>query len=305
MRKLRILVSVVALAILSGIIFQTDLTALKQALSRISWNATICGLLLVQVQIVLSALRWRFTSMRLGQDITPFKAIGEYYVATLLNQVLPGGMGGDVLRAWRMRGDEPGGWKKPAKAVIFERLSGQVALAVVAVIGLSVWPYITNADPGSNTRRHVVLVAVVSALILLIIVWFKTQEVTESAFREDLVNTFIRHNAWLLQLFMSAIILFAYIATFFIAAHATGSNLPWLAGISIIPFCLLAMLIPTGFGGWGTREAAAMALWPALGLSSVEGLAASVTYGWLCLAGAAPGIVFLTLAAVMKRAGKA
>ncbi len=304
MNKLRILVSVIALAIFAAITFQADLTAVRQALSRISWIAIIFSLVLVQVQIVVSALRWRFTSARLGHNITPLRAIGEYYVATLLNQVLPGGMGGDAIRAWRMRGNAPGGWKQPAKAVIFERLSGQVALAFIAVIGLSVWPFVMNTDLGSHTRRHIVIAVVVIALILLIIVWFKRREVTDSAFRADIINVFVRHNAWLLQASMSAIILFAYIATFFIAAQATGSNLPWVAGITIIPFCLLAMLIPTGFGGWGTREAAAMALWPALGLPSVDGLASSITYGWLCLAGSAPGMVFLALAAVKNRAGK-
>lgn len=304
MYKLRILVSVIALAIFAAVTFQADLTAVRQALSRISWIAIIFSLVLVQVQIVVSALRWRFTSARLGHNITPFRAIGEYYIATLLNQVLPGGMGGDAIRAWRMRGIAPGGWKQPAKAVIFERLSGQVALAFIAVIGLSVWPFVMNTDLGSHTRRHIVIAVVVIALILLIIVWFKRREVTDSAFRADIINVFVRHNAWLLQASMSAIILFAYIATFFIAAQATGSNLPWVAGITIISFCLLAMLIPTGFGGWGTREAAAMALWPALGLSSVDGLASSITYGWLCLAGSAPGMVFLALAAVKNRAGK-
>ncbi|MDS7594431.1 lysylphosphatidylglycerol synthase transmembrane domain-containing protein [Agrobacterium tumefaciens] len=301
LKKLRILVSVITLAFLSTIILRTDLTALEQALSRISWTATICCLALVQVQIVLSALRWRFTSRRLGQDITPFKAIREYYVASLLNQTLPGGMGGDALRAWRMRGNEPGGWKQPAKAVIFERLSGQIALMLVAMIGLSIWPSITSADLGTHARHHFILAIMVIAAMALIIVWITRQKAAESALREDLLNVFVRHNAWLLHASMSAAILFSYVATFFIAAQATGSNLPWIAGMTIIPFCLLAMLIPTGFGGWGTREAAAMALWPTLGISSVDGLAASITYGWLSLVGAAPGIIFLVLTALRKR----
>ncbi len=88
---------------------------------------------------------------------------------------------------------------------------------------------------------------------------------------------------------------------FFIAAQATGSELPWVACLTVIPFSLVVMLIPTGFGGWGTREAAAMALWPMLGASSVDGIAASITYGWLSLAGAAPGIVFLAAVDFRKR----
>lgn len=300
MNKLRIFVSVITLAALAAIIARTDLTGLQQSLSRISWAVVITCLSLMQVQIVLSALRWRFTSRRLGQDITTFKAIREYYVASLLNQTLPGGMGGDALRAWRMRSDEPGGWKQPAKAVIFERLSGQIAFFLLALIGLAIWPIVTGAGPGEHARHYLILGSGIFAAVLVILVW-RIRRKAETAFRKSLFDVFFRDRAWLFHTATSAAILFTYVATFFIAAEATGPDLPWVAGITIIPFCLIAMLIPTGFGGWGTREAAAMALWPMLGASSVDGLAASITYGWLSLAGAAPGIVFLAASAFRKQ----
>lgn len=301
MKKLRIFSSIMTLAFLTTIIVSTDLPGLGQLLSRISWTATITCLALVQVQIVLSALRWRFTSKRLGQDIAPFTAIREYYVATLLNQTLPGGMGGDALRAWRMRSDEPGGWKQPAKAVIFERLSGQIVLFFLALTGLIIWPFVTNADLLQYAWHYIILGIALIAAIVLIITWIKRRKAAESKLLESLFDVFVWREAWLFQATTSVAILFTYVAAFLIAAHAVGSNLPWVAGLTIIPFCLVAMLIPTGFGGWGTREAAAMALWPMLGASSVDGLAASVTYGWLSLAGAAPGLVFLALTAFIKR----
>lgn len=292
MNKLRIFVSVATLAFLIIVVLRADLSGLVQSLSRISWTAIICCLALVQAQIVLSALRWRFTAKRLGQDIAPFTAIREYYVASLLNQTLPGGMGGDALRAWRMRSDEHGGWKQSAKAVIFERLSGQIALFLLALIGLSVWPFVTNTDSIQYGWHFLFLGIATIAAVILITIWIKRRNV-ESNLLENLLNVFVRRKAWLFQTSTSAAILFAYVAVFLITVHAMGSSLPWIAGLTIIPFCLVAMLIPTGFGGWGTREAAAMALWPLLGASSADGLAASITYGWLSLAGAAPGIVFL------------
>lgn len=306
MNKLRIFGSLIVLAALGIIILlRTDLNGLQQSLSRISWTAIIGCLALVQVQIVLSALRWRFTSRRLDQDIPPLKAIREYYVASLLNQTLPGGMGGDALRAWRMRSDGPGGWKRPAKAVIFERLSGQIAFFLLAFIGLSIWPFITDADLGQHARHYLVLGIALVAALAVVLFWIRKWKATESALGESLLNVFVRRKAWLFHALTSAAILFTYVATFFIAAQATGSNLPFVAGITIIPFCLVAMLIPTGFGGWGTREAAAMALWPMLGASSVDGLAASITYGWLSLAGAAPGLFLLAATAFRQRPSRA
>lgn len=296
MNKLQIFGSLVILAALGVIILAlTDLNGLQQSLSRISWTATIACLALVQVQIILSALRWRFTSRRLDQDIAPLKAIREYYVASLLNQTLPGGIGGDALRAWRMRSDGPGGWKQPAKAVIFERLSGQIAFFLLAIIGLSIWPFVNSE--GTHIPHFLAFGAALATFVLVAIVWFRRRGPVESTLVENLLDVFVRRKAWLFHAVASATILSTYVITFFVAAQATGSKLPLVAGFTIIPFCLLAMLIPTGLGGWGTREAAAMALWPMLGASSIDGLAASITYGWLSLVGAASGLMVLTVCA--------
>lgn len=301
MNKLRIVVSFITLAFLAVILLRTDLSALGQSLSRTSWIGVAACLGLVQVQIVLSALRWLFTSRRLGQDIAPLKAIGEYYVASFLNQTLPGGVGGDAIRAWRMRVDEPGGWRQPAKAVIFERLSGQIAFFILALVGLSIWPLITQSDLGQQLRHYFLVVAALILTGVVALYLSKPKWAEESTLRHSLAEAFVRRGAWVVQSTTSAGVVSTYVIIFFIAAVATGSQLPWVACLTIIPFCLVAMLIPTGFGGWGTREAAAMALWPLLGAAPLDGLAASITYGWLSLLGTAPGAIFLAVSALKRQ----
>ncbi|MAM09080.1 MAG: hypothetical protein CML23_01180 [Rhizobiaceae bacterium] len=65
----------------------------------------------------------------------------------------------------------------------------------------------------------------------------------------------------------------------------------------------MTMLIPAGAGGWGTREAAAAALWPLFGLTSAEGLSASLLYGLISLFGVAPqGLVLLAVTLRHRRA---
>ncbi len=301
LNKLRIVVSFITLAFLAAIVLRTDLNALGQSLSRTSWIVVAVCLALVQLQIVLSALRWRFTSRRLGQDIAPMKAIREYYVASFLNQTLPGGVGGDAIRAWRMRGDEPGGWRQPAKAVIFERLSGQIAFFILAIVGLSVWPLVTQADFGQQLRHYLLFAGALLLAAIAALYVAKPKWATQNALRKGLAEAFVRRGAWIVQSTTSAGVLSTYVIIFFIAAGATGTQLPWVACLTIIPFCLVAMLIPTGFGGWGTREAAAMALWPLLGAAPLDGLAASITYGWLSLLGTAPGVIFLAASALKRR----
>jgi len=71
-------------------------------------------------------------------------AMREYYLAGFLNQVLPGGVVGDVNRAWR-HARAPVGEPLSGKAtraivhaVMLERLSGQLVLLPVAVLAMAV-----------------------------------------------------------------------------------------------------------------------------------------------------------------------
>ncbi len=293
----RLAAPIVTIALIAVIAMWVDRAALARAFSNVSVSNLVLGLVLVQLQIMLSALRWRFTAGRLGQKIQLRHAIGEYYVASLLNQSLPGGMAGDAIRAWRMRTTEQGGWKLPAKAVVFERLSGQAAFFVLAACGLASWPLLLNTRELDSVPAimPVTLILAVIVVCVLIAAIRTGIFVRFEALIPELNRAFVEDRAWMVQTGLSLVVLASYVAVFLLASQAVGAPLPWAAALTAIPLTLLAMLIPSGFGGWGTREAAAMALWPLLGATSADGLAASLLYGAISLAGAAPGLLVLLL----------
>ena len=89
------------------------------------------------------------------------------------------------------------------------------------------------------------------------------------------------------------VILACNLGAFTLCAAATGTVLPPLAVISVVPLVLTAMVLPVSVGGWGVREGAAAALWPVLGASAEAGVAASVAFGLVILAASLPGAVAL------------
>lgn len=306
MSILRILTPLALIALLAFLLSRIDLDALQSAFSQVSAVHVISGLALVQVQIVVSALRWRFTAARLGGSFPVSLAIREYYVASFLNQSLPGGVAGDAIRAFRMRSAGPGGWKAPAKAVLFERLSGQMAFFLLAVVGLFIWPLLLGKENEGRQAFHLVLGSFFIAAVIAVCIFVARRRLTwVTRMMGDVTDVFLRDRALLVQSGTSLLIVSTYVATFLIASDAVGAPLPWEAALTIVPLCLIAMLIPAGFGGWGTREAAAMALWPIMGASAAEGLAASIIYGGLSLAGALPGLALLSLEAIKARPRRA
>ncbi|MES1169636.1 MAG: lysylphosphatidylglycerol synthase domain-containing protein, partial [Leifsonia sp.] len=74
--------------------------------------------------------RWRTVSTALGMPLGPGAAVAAYYRSQFLNTVLPGGVVGDVHRAYR-QGLPRGAIPLAARAVATERVAGQLVQAVM------------------------------------------------------------------------------------------------------------------------------------------------------------------------------
>lgn len=293
MRKLKPFAIAAGLLLLAALFLALDPVGVIEAFGRVPPGHILAAMLVVQVQIVLSALRWRFTAARLGLAITVPIAVREYYLGGVLNQILPGGIAGDAARVYRNRPEDTGGWKRAATAVVLERLSGQLAFLLITCVGLIAWPILLpDSLPIALSPTIWTVMAVVVALTA-VGTWFSAPlQARLGQFRPDIQAAFWNDGALAVQAGLSTLIVASYVLTFLLASDAVGATLPPIAAVTVVPLCLLTMLIPIGIGGWGTREAAAVALWPLFGFTGAEGLAASLLYGVFSLAGTAlPGLV--------------
>jgi uncharacterized membrane protein YbhN (UPF0104 family) len=305
MAKMKILAICAGILLLAVMVAIVDPAGVLDALSRVPPGHVVAAVVVVQIQIVLSALRWRFTAARLGHLIPTPVAIREYYLGGVLNQILPGGVAGDAARVYRNSDALAGGWKRAATAVVLERLSGQFAFFLLTCLGLISWAILL---PQTLPIDPVPLALVVSAIIAVIVIfamWLhKPLKARFGRLGPDLAAAFWQDGAFRTQTGLSVLIIGTYVATFLLASDAVGATLPPIAAFTAVPLSLLAMLMPIGVGGWGTREAAAVALWPLFGFTGAEGLAASLLYGVFSLTGTAlPGIVML-IVSLIGRSGR-
>ncbi|MDY8109379.1 lysylphosphatidylglycerol synthase transmembrane domain-containing protein [Fulvimarina sp. 2208YS6-2-32] len=252
---------------------------------------------LVQVQIVLAALRWRLTAASIGQSIGLARAITEYYGASLLNLVLPGGVSGDVVRVARNRevGVGASAWERPAQAVVLERASGQIAFALVAAAGVGLWTLQPGAGVpaiASEGLRNVVLAGLLMVAVLCVLAFAARRFAGGfvSRFAAAIRLAFLRPRDAALQLVLSLAVVAAYLAAFAAVSRAIGAPLGLTETLLLVPPVLLTMVLPVSVGGWGVREVAAAALWPLAGFTATEGVAASALYGIVATVGALPGV---------------
>ena len=254
------------------------------------------------MQVALSAWRWRFTAQSLGLSMPYRQAVREYYLASFVNQVLPGGVLGDAYRAKRHADQSP--QKGPAwLAVIIERLSGQLALALVAVVVITQtapWqPALETLKAGSLARITVgglplwglAIAGVTIGLVVGLAIKFTRGRAIWKAVSGSLHQAFWPPQRAGLQLASSLAIVGTYMAVFVLAAWSIGVDQSGPMLLAVAPALLLAMVVPLTVSGWGLRELMAAGVWSSLGLDPAQGVAVSVAYGVMIFLIALPGLL--------------
>lgn len=273
-------------AVLAYILDPRDVSARLMDLDP-AW--VVIALVVSIAQVVGSAWRWRFTASRLNLDLPMRRAVTEYYLATFLNQVLPGGVMGDVSRAWRHAREAD--TRASIQSVAFERMSGLVVMSAVAAVSA----ILLLSDVSSEAR------AGLAFLVLGLIAWggVSARRVRQRAEAPQLLvdvrRALLDGVALPVQLVTSTAVVASYLAVFVMAGRAVQLETPPLLLAMLAGPLLMTMLVPVTIAGWGLREVAAAALWSAAGLSAADGVAVSVSYGLIVLVSSVPGAVVLGL----------
>jgi len=298
-RRTQLVLRIGALLILLALLFRLlDSRTTMAALARADLGLVLVGIGIVQAQVMLSSLRWKFTAARLDLHLPLMRAAREYYVAVFLNQVLPGGVAGDAVRTYRNRTHDAAGesrWRASLRSVVLERAAGQIAFFVIAVAGLLAWPLLLPASVPEDVETLVAVPVLVFAVLVAIVAFaaMRGPKRVRRALTDigpDIRKVFIERGAWFYQAALSLSIVSSYIAVFVIAGAALGVEIPSIGWITIVPMVLLAMLIPISIGGWGLREGAAAALFPLVGIDASLALAIAILYGLINLVGSLPGL---------------
>ncbi|MFC4261130.1 lysylphosphatidylglycerol synthase transmembrane domain-containing protein [Marinobacter lacisalsi] len=282
----------VTLAVLALVLWRVDLQEVQGQLRSVALPWLLLALLVTPLQVVISAWRWRYTVARLGGHLPLVHAIGEYYLATMVNQLVPGGVVGDAGRALR-HSRHTNETALAIHGVMIERFSGQLVLLLLAlplfVIGLSVqWPPM----PG--------LFLIPGLLVAGLLIWSLLQAPPVQQwwrrFRKDLNHALLNRTALPVQLISSLLVIGSYLLVFWCLAMGLELDIarrdPWLL-LALCTVLLMAMVIPLTIAGWGVREGVAALIWPLAGLEAGQGVALSVSYGLLVLVSSLPGALFL------------
>lgn len=284
-------------ALLAGVLAFADPSAVLAALSGADTFWLLAGLAAALLSNVASALRWHALAAWMGGDIGRSFALLTYFRAMALNALLPGAVvGGDLFRALALRRAAMPSLDA-GLSVLLDRVSGLWVLLAIAALALpAARGHLEVALPDVFALPDGLCVIAGTAVLLApLVLGLLPLDVAGGR----VVSALARVQARLLRagalrqygLQMLASCLVQILSVFALACGglSLGLDLPfsvWLAAAA--PVFLMAAL-PVSVGGWGTREAAAIAVLAAFGVAAPQAVGVAVIYGVFGLAQAALG----------------
>lgn len=303
MRRLWSLLRVLAgVGILVAIVMRLGTGAVADGLRAIGTGPVLAALGIGLLTTVFSAWRWCLVARGLGLRLPLAAAVADCYRALLLNSVLPAGVLGDAHRAVS-HGRQAGDLGRGVRAVVFERLAGQVVLVIVGAGVLLTRPSVFSAAMGDLMPGRGAAAGILAALAAAVALGAWTVRGPRAARVRhalqaglaDARTGVLSLRTWPGVVLLSLAALAGYLALFVVAARAAGSQATVGELLPILLLALLVMGLPINIGGWGPREAATAVAFGAAGLGATQGLTAAVVYGVLSLIACLPGAGVLLL----------
>lgn len=292
MRNTAWLRPLVGVSILAWVVWWYPVEAFTDAFAAVDGTAIVAALGIGLATTVLCSARWVLVARGVRLHLPWGRAVGDYYRAIFLNAVLPAGVLGDVHRAVS-HGRYAGDLARGVRAVVLERMAGQVVLAVTGAALLFTLP---AALLGPGLVAVAASLGVLAVVVLVVAVGWVLGRQSDSRWWRALSATVDDTRAGLFTvatgpgvLLLSMAALAGHVMLFLVAARAAGVTAPTLVLLPLLVLALVAMGIPANVGGWGPREAVAALAFGVAGLGSELGLTASVVYGLLALVAALPG----------------
>jgi glycosyltransferase 2 family protein len=294
---LRLLVTA---GLLWGLATRLDLARAEAIIGRASLPWLAAALLALFATAPATAARWRFI-LAAG---APSPAIGSLvkllFVGLFFNQVLPTGVGGDAVRAWRCR--KLGvGLGVAIRSVLLDRASGYLVTLVVYAASLPALLRILS-DAGERIGILAVFAAGLCGLLVVAVADFLPARLLRLPLFAALAELSREGRRLVAQprrcagvLGLSALTVGFPVLAYMLVGKSLGTDLPFGIWLMVVPPVTLIQLLPVSFAGWGIRELGLVVILAGFGVDGEAALAVSLLIGLsLIVVGLPGGLIWLT-----------
>lgn len=299
-----VLKTIVSVGLLALVLTRMDLNRVWEQFQLLSPSFIIFALLFYTGCQWLSCWRWRIVLWSSGHSAPMSSLLSSYFAGMFLNIFLPGALGGDVYRVYRVAKSTQDS-EVALVSVFLERFTGLAALSALAMIGLPPafkligrWDIILLFAACVGSLVGAVLLISSPKLLMLAEPWLIKCRLGKVVARftkiQILLRQFAQHRqALALSMALSFLLQLAIVYYHYIIAQQLEIKVDYLQLLVFIPIIVVVTLLPISLGGIGLKEGLWVYLFSRIGLGSEQALLLSLTItvlGWVL---SLPGAVIL------------
>ena len=243
--------------------------------------------------VVCAGERWRDALRAAGERVSHGVAMRLMFAGLFFGQVLPGALGGDVVRGWlTFRGGASS--TAVVLALVLDRLLALVGCVALLFLGLphlvaTAPPAVAWAGPVAVVLLAVGLVVGLQADRVPLPVFLRRPPVSALQAQVARLRAALLSRAALAGLLHSAAV---HLCTVFaVVAYARALSIPVSVpdALAVVPMTIFAAALPISLNGWGVREGAFVAGFALYGLGATEALILSLMIGLSVTLSSLPG----------------
>jgi uncharacterized membrane protein YbhN (UPF0104 family) len=284
----------VTAGLLWALLASVDLNQVRGILDHVSLPLLAAGAAALLATSPFSTLRWHIVLAAETTSPGPWILLKIVLVGLFFNQVLPSGVGGDAVRAWRCHrlGID---LAAAIRSLLLDRVSGYLVMVVMLAAGL---PVLLHILPDTRQRYGAVLLlgTALSGLLALFLIDYLPRGLSQ--FR--LVGELARLSREGRRLFgrparfgaltgLSAANVGLTVLAFMLIAESLGVDLSFASWVVIVPPVSLIQLVPVSLAGWGLRELGFVVVLAGLGIPTEAAFATSLLVGLCFIVVGLPG----------------
>lgn len=292
----KVTVTLVSLYLIS---LSVSLEVMGRLFSQIKLGWFGMALLVFLLAQVVSAMRCAYVVRALGGDLGFATSVRAHFVGLWFNQVLPTGLGGDVVKIAMIKGQT--GLDIAVRAVVIDRVSGLMILMFMLLMQLPL--YIAYMGD-SNWVTWIGLMSAVSFFGVLVLARLAHAMQGNANVRFGMHHLIkLMADIWIFrkrqplweQFWTSLVVHVNGIVVFGLVGYALGLTVDPVLFFLMVPLVFLVALLPFSFAGWGVREAGAVWVFAMIGIPREGALGMSIVFGVLMLIAGLPGLLAYTL----------
>ncbi|WP_215882863.1 lysylphosphatidylglycerol synthase transmembrane domain-containing protein [Acidithiobacillus sulfurivorans] len=286
---------VFTIGVLFWLLHNTNWQSLSQRFAEIRPWWFVAAMASYALNLSVSVIRWRIILLAMERTAPILWLLRLNWVGAYFNQVLPGAVSGDVIRAWYTR-HQTGSMPLALAAVFGDRFMGMGALIVIAAVAFALGGARVGLLPQMGWTIGILLFAYVLIIILILSPLLNFLEKISGKLGDKLHDIRLGMSALLChRLALSGTIVLSFaiqcisVLTFWLLAHALGEAPDAVALWVVWPVISLFLALPISFAGWGLREGLMVFYLGYLHMGHDQALALSLLLGFTMVLTSLPG----------------